>query len=478
MNQIANGIIEKYCYNDNESNCTTYGGLYQWNEMMQYVINQGTKGICPDFWHLPSDAEWTTLTTFLGGENIAGGKIKETGTTHWSSPNTGATNSSGFTALGGGYCDGYTGAFDLLKSNAIFWSSSESSSAQTWSRELFYNNATFARHNDDKPHGFSVRCVMNATVQLPEVTTSPIIDITQTNATSGGNVISDGGATVTARGVCWSTSSNPTTTNSHTTDGSGTGGFTSYLTGLTPNTLYYLRAYAINSEGTSYGNQLTFSTLSSGFNCGDIVSYGGQNYNTVMIFSQCWFKENLNIGTRINGTQDQYNNSVLEKYCYNDQDGNCSMFGGLYQWGEMVQYLNGASNTTTWNPPPSGNVQGICPTGWHIPSDAEWSELVANIGGASLGGDLKSTDLAYWQSPNTGATDWYGFSALGGGYRHYGGNFSAQYMDGIFWSTLQSLVGGTYMAAYSRDLHYNNSNITVNNLRYKTYGVSVRCLKD
>ena len=87
-------------------------------------------------------------------------------------------------------------------------------------------------------------------------------NITQTTATSGGNVTSDGGVPVTARGVCWSTSANPTTANSYTTDGTGTGTFTSNLTGLNPNTLYYVRAYATNSTGTSYGNQVTFTSLS------------------------------------------------------------------------------------------------------------------------------------------------------------------------------------------------------------------------
>jgi uncharacterized protein (TIGR02145 family) len=99
------------------------------------------------------------------------------------------------------------------------------------------------------------------TLSTPTVTTAAVTNITQTTATSGGNVTSDGGATVTARGVCWNTSSNPTTANSHTSDGSGTGTFVSNLTGLTPNTLYYVRAYATNSLGTSYGNEVTFTTL-------------------------------------------------------------------------------------------------------------------------------------------------------------------------------------------------------------------------
>jgi hypothetical protein len=97
----------------------------------------------------------------------------------------------------------------------------------------------------------------------PTVTTNAVINITQTNATCGGNVTSDGGATVTSRGVCWSTSPNPTTSGSHTSDGGGTGTFISNLTGLTQNSYYYVRAYAINNIGTAYGNEVTFITLSN-----------------------------------------------------------------------------------------------------------------------------------------------------------------------------------------------------------------------
>jgi hypothetical protein len=106
-----------------------------------------------------------------------------------------------------------------------------------------------------------------------EVETNPITNITETTATGGGNVKSDGGFPVTARGVCWSTSSNPTTANSHTTDGSGIGAFVSNLTGLTANTPYYVRAYATNSKGTMYGNQVNFTTTSGAFYIGQ--SYGG-----------------------------------------------------------------------------------------------------------------------------------------------------------------------------------------------------------
>ena len=98
-------------------------------------------------------------------------------------------------------------------------------------------------------------------IELPTVTTTNVSNITQTTATSGGNVTDDGGATLTARGVCWSTSQNPTISNSHTADGNGTGSFTSNITGLTANTTYYVRAYATNEKGTAYGEQRSFTTL-------------------------------------------------------------------------------------------------------------------------------------------------------------------------------------------------------------------------
>lgn len=106
----------------------------------------------------------------------------------------------------------------------------------------------------------SIGCEKEEEPTLPTVTTAEVTDITQTGAKTGGEVISDGNATVTARGVCWSTSENPTIEDNKTEDGSGTGEFNSTVFGLAPNAKYYLRAYATNSEGTSYGNQREFNT--------------------------------------------------------------------------------------------------------------------------------------------------------------------------------------------------------------------------
>jgi uncharacterized protein (TIGR02145 family) len=162
--------MERYCYNNDTNNCNIYCGLYQWNEMMQYVHTEGTQGICPTGWHIPTDAEWKTLEMHLGmtpaeadnsgwrGTHNEGGKLKETSTTHWYSPNTGATNSSGFTALPGGYRSS-GGSFNYLGSYGYWWSSTVYSGTHAWVRGLTHGNDRVYRGSDDKTHGFSVRCI-------------------------------------------------------------------------------------------------------------------------------------------------------------------------------------------------------------------------------------------------------------------------------------------------------------------------------
>ena len=163
FSQTNNGSIEKYCYNNDESYCNTYGGIYLWDEMMQYMAAEQTQGICPSGWHIPTDGEWSTLTTSLGGESIAGGKMKEIGTTHWNSSNTGATNSSGFSALPGGYRDYPNGAFGKIGDNGIWWSASDYGSGNKWCRRLSYSDAKAWQSPDYVKRGFSVRCLRNCT---------------------------------------------------------------------------------------------------------------------------------------------------------------------------------------------------------------------------------------------------------------------------------------------------------------------------
>ena len=159
-NQKDNGIFEKYCYDGDESNCDTHGGLYQWWEAMQYSEEWGAQGICPAGWHLPTLVEFDTLAEYLGGISIAGGKMKETGLAHWKSPNTGATNSSGFTALPGGKM--YDGYSDFTKV-AYFWTSEKLEIEVDVSIFSVSYDSEHAKDDVIAPpdKGYSVRCVKN-----------------------------------------------------------------------------------------------------------------------------------------------------------------------------------------------------------------------------------------------------------------------------------------------------------------------------
>jgi uncharacterized protein (TIGR02145 family) len=157
-NQTNNGIIEKYCYNNLDSNCDVYGGLYQWDESMQFITTTGSIGICPLGWHLPTNDEWDLLSQVLGSSEVAGGKMKEAGTTHWVSPNHGATNSSCFTGLPGGKRN-TDDSFIYLGVYGYYWSSSQMSTYSAWCRNLSYNASFLNLSNPNKSNAFSVRCI-------------------------------------------------------------------------------------------------------------------------------------------------------------------------------------------------------------------------------------------------------------------------------------------------------------------------------
>ncbi|MFA4943009.1 MAG: FISUMP domain-containing protein [Patescibacteria group bacterium] len=220
--------------------------------------------------------------------------------------------------------------------------------------------------------------------------------------------------------------------------------------------------------GTS---QVTVTTLGN-YTCGagDLCVY-----DTVLINNQCWLKQNINIGTRINGAGAQSNNSVLEKYCYSDNSANCTTYGALYQWDEAMQYSEATG------------AQGVCPSGWHIPTDTEKNALDqyltdtpntcnASRNGtrecANAGGKLKEVGTSHWASPNTEATNSFGFTALPAGARRADGSFSYQGSYAFFWS---SSISGS--SVWRRNLTSDNSTVD-RSASDQTLGFSVRCLKD
>jgi uncharacterized protein (TIGR02145 family) len=239
-------------------------------------------------------------------------------------------------------------------------------------------------------------------------------------------------------------------------------GFVFYLGNQLEYTVY-INGYQTSSftDDPETSETYTFAMIPNPFTCGDVVSYSGQNYNTLLIGTQCWFKENLNVGDRINVSQGQTNNSVLEKYCYQDNESNCDVYGGIYQWNEAMQYVT------------TEGAQGICPVGWHIPKDVDYTQLSTFLGGMwPAGGKMKEAGYAHWLPPNTGASNSSGFTALPGGLRDPV-SFSALQGAGYFWTSTDQGSDKWYytvMHDVGQLFRYSDSNPVL--------GLSMRCLKD
>ena len=272
-----------YYPNNSAANKLTYGLLYNWkavrrNSGASAENPSGVQGICPDGWHVPSDAEWKQMERYVGmsqsdaeGTGFRGVIAAQLcGDAGWQSSGTANAagnadaaerNSSGFCALPAGcYSDGYNG-FGI---SASFWTVTGNGECCAYKRSLSYDNAGVDRDGGDKTEAYSVRCVRGdggSLASLPVVTTFSATP-TNTTAVLSGEVTYDGGMPVTARGLCWSLSHNPTLSANHSNEGSGLGSFSSSVHGLSVNTTYYVRAYATSSEGTAYGNEISFTTLS------------------------------------------------------------------------------------------------------------------------------------------------------------------------------------------------------------------------
>ena len=267
------------------------------------------------------------------------------------------------------------------------------------------------------------------TPTVPTLTTAGISLLGQTTATCGGYITSNGGAAVTGRGVCWSRNLLPVITDAHTSDGPGTGLFTSMITGLTANTLYYARAYATNSAGTAYGNSQPFTTLK--IIVDSVTDVDGNHYHVVLIGGQSWLRENLRVKHYRNGdaipavtVDNLWKNLTTGALCaYDNLESNVPAYGYLYNWYALT------------------DARGLCPAGYHVPADGEWAVLGTQLGGDTIaGGKLKSTgtieqSTGLWYAPNTGATNSSGFSGLPAGYRiNYGTFYSmVQWSEWILW---------------------------------------------
>jgi len=409
----------------------------------------------------------------------------------------------------------------------------------------------------------------NKTAILPTIQTLPLNNVGTYSAITGGNVLSDGGSAVTERGVCFSTLSFPTIiSNNITMDGSGSGNYTSNLSGLSANTTYYVRAYATNSVGTAYGNQLIFTTSSgtiTELNCGSATcdvpltvgtavsgasislpykggnggTYSDQTINstTVTGLTATLVAGSLanGIGSltyTVNGTPASIGKA---NFAFNIGGRNCTLsliistsgagvtFNGytyptvvlgngqewmaenlrttVYangdpipnvtdpgQWGGLttgawaqpinpIQYESNYGKLYNWYT--VADSRNVCPTGWHVPTDVEWTVLTDYLGGESAaGGKMKSTgtiqaSTGLWEQPNVGATNESGFAGRPGGGRDINGGLGGDGTFGVWWTSTQAGP----LSAFFRRLDYSNGGV-VRNGTNRIYGASVRCLRD
>jgi uncharacterized protein (TIGR02145 family) len=277
--------------------------------------------------------------------------------------------------------------------------------------------------------------------------------ITATTATSGGNVSNDGGTTIIARGVCWSTSILPTIANSTTVDAGTTGSFTSSLTGLSSSTLYYVRAYATNSAGTAYGDQFSFTTV---IGCGAYVSAG------VYKEFSCY-----NLGA----TDTSLDPHVPVQ----------AIHGNYYQWGRSSVAATTDAIIGTWNTAAAADGSWLdasktgndpCPTGYRVPTKTQWDGVLDNNTRSNTGSwaaDGNFTTAVHF-GPN-GST--HTLTLPTAGYRSYtNGALGNRGNRGYYWSSTEP------GAPYAWSFYFGSSIASTYGSNHRAYGFSVRCVSE
>lgn len=327
---------------------------------------------------------------------------------------------------------------------------------------LYYVRA-YATNKEGTSYGSQVMFT-TLSPAIPALVTSGLKSVTNTTASCTGSISNDGGATITERGICWNTTGGPTISDSHTSGVGGPDQFTGMLTDLTLNTTYYVRAYAINSIGTGYGNEVQFTQVEP------LLDNDGNAYSVVTIGTQVWLGENLRTTTFNDGTPIPYvttglnwANTSTPAFCWysNNEQEYKEIYGGIYNWYAV-------------------NTGKLCPAGWHVPTKDEFGALVSYLGGAQIaGGKLKEAGTIHWATPNTGAANGSGFTALPGGGRYNIGSDGGAFADlgkyAYFWSNTTNTDNES--SAFSYNLGFDIAAASVDPYS-KRDGGSVRCLKD
>lgn len=295
------------------------------------------------------------------------------------------------------------------------------------------------------------------TGEKPVLMTSPILNKTYQSVVCGGMITSSGQDEILSRGVCWSKKPEPTLTNNKTSDGRGTGSFTSTVTNLEVNTSYYIRSYAINHADTTYGDVKTF-TLWLNVEDEPLTDVDGNTYPTIRIGDQIWMTENLKVTKMQNGTPLKSLNPASD--WADKSSAGYYIMGGRASFGYMY---NGYALS-----------EEICPAGWHLPTDTEWRKLVDYLGGFSVaGGKLKESSDKYWITPNLGDNS-SGFTAYPAGYVGSDGALHDFMQDASFMSARTDEPGSFTLFTIE---NFSNG-VYINTTSSKVTGGSVRLVKN
>lgn len=365
-----------------------------------------------------------------------------------------------------------------------------SSILENLSPETVYYVRAYATNQTGTSYGEEITFTTLQMIDIPVVITGDVSDITHESAILEGNVTQSGGAAVIERGIVFSTDTDPSLNDQVIKRGRGLGNYLALISGLEPETTYYAKAYAINTVGIAYGNQIEFTTYSEyGQHCPgipQITDIDGNVYNTVLIGDQCWMKEDMKAVTLNDGTpienaisETDWENNTNGAYAWyeNNEEGHKPYYGAIYNWHVV-------------------HTEKICPSGWRVPSEQDWIKLsdymtenfeditAENEGNmlkscrqvnSPLDGECATDEHPRWDEHNIHfGIDKFGFSAVPGGSRNWTGNyFYGHGIIGYWWSSTEVDAD---IARYRRIYH--EDGILLRHQYSKNNGYNIRCMRD
>ena len=461
-----------YCWynNDEATYRSVYGALYN-------GFTVATDKLCPTGWHMPTDAEWTNLITYLGGESYAAAKLRESGTNHWSEGSAEASNESGFSSVPAGAREAYNGTFQGNGTNVGYGSFSKTRYGDSYNLiSLYYNNRIYRTNQVDFRHGSYIRCCKDSPPSEPSAP-SPANGATDVSASPLlGWTCSDPDGDDLRYDIFLGITGNPTTVIS--SDQS----YIHFGARLATSTTYYWKVIAKDIRGTiTEGPVWSFTTSSEIQAEPDPVSdIDGNFYKTVRLGTQVWMAENLKTTRYKDGMaiplvteKSEWSGTKSPGFCWfnNDEEASKNRYGALYNLYTI-------------------NTGKICPDGWHVPAKSEWTKLLDHLVtyGYNYDGSLSGYKVAKALASSTGWASSYiqgaigntdypakvnasGFSALPGGYRNVNGYYLYSGSYGYWWLSDKSYFGDFYYLE-------NSYSEVLNSFSNKNNGMSVRCVKD